>query len=130
MFESLISLETVVTMALHTSFTTWASIISTHHLSGRQFLNQYCFFFLVFFYCLENSFFLIRSSSETKILIIFLSLFCLCILNVKSLVNNYREVVNKTIICCCKHCSFFAVSICYLWYFINFKTGWHRADPF
>ena len=82
-----------------------ASIISTHHLSVRQFLNQYCLFFLLFPCCLENSCFLIRSSLETKIIIIFLSVFCLRIHNVKRLDDSCRDVVNKTIICCCKHCS-------------------------
>ena len=103
-----------------------ASIISTHHLSVWQFLNQYCLFFLVFLCCIENSCFLIRFSLETKILIIFLSMFYMRIYNVKSLVDNCREVVNKTIICRCKHCScllhasaIFSISPC-----------WHRAEPF
>ena len=80
-----------------------ASIISTHHLSVWQFLNQYCIFFLDFICCLESSCFLIPFSLNTKILIIFLSVFCLCILNMYSLVHNCREVVKKTIIYCCKH---------------------------
>ena len=80
-----------------------ASIISTHHLSVHQFLNQYYLFFLIFLCCLENSSFLIWFSLEIKIIIIFLSVFCLCIHKVQSLVDNCREVVNKTIIYCCKH---------------------------
>ena len=84
--------------------------MSTHQLLVQQFQNWYYFFFLVFLCCLENSCFLIRFSLETKILIIFLSVFCPCINNVKSLVDNYREVVNKksfvaanTAVVCCMH---------------------------
>ena len=90
-----------------------ASIISTHHLSVRQFLNQYCLLLQVFLCCLENSCFLIRFPLETKIFIIFLNVFCLCIHKVKNLVDNCREVVSKTIICCCNYrsCLLYASAI-------------------
>ena len=48
---------------------------------------------------------LIQFSLEIKILIIFSSVFCLCIHNVKILVDNCRKLSKNTIICCCKHCS-------------------------
>ena len=96
-----------------------ARIITTYHLSVRQFLNQYCLFFLLFLCCLENSCFLIRFSLETKILIISLSVFCLCIHNVESLVDNCREVDNRrkqsfvvanTVVACCMHLPYLVFS--------------------
>ena len=57
-----------------------------------------------------------------------MSVFCLCVHKVKSLVDNCR-VVNKTIIFCCKHCSCL-LYIRHLQYFPGLKVGWHRADPF